>query len=437
MTVPNQTLVQVQTYQKAELAWLLNSFCLISQSNKKFNKFNETETANLGDTVNYDLPPRYITFNGLVITQQPSNQRLQPLVCSQAFNVSSGFSDQQFIFNVKDYMPRYGEAAMDELGSKIEADIAKNMISGVTINDPQNANFGQIQTASGPYRFYGDGVTPINSFGQLAQACANFRDFGAAKNKMRGFLPVTVVPNIVNTGLNQFANNRNNEMADTWELGNFSMTEWYESNLLPTQVAGDIGNAAAPNNVMTVVSTNDPTGMNVTAITFTEPTGGTDPLAILAGDMAEFNDGVAGKPNMRFLTFIGHNPCRQPVQFRATAQAATVSGTVTVNITPPLVWAQTANQNLNNPIQAGMKVTVLPTHAAGMLDSGDQLYLATPTLPDQEPFPTVRTMDKNSGAAIRHYWGVQFGQNVRSYVRDEIHGSTLNQDNCMRFIFPV
>lgn len=416
---------------------MLNSYCLISETNKKFKNFDKTAPSNLGDTVTYDLPPRYITFNGLVITQQQSAQRLQALVCSQAFNVAAGYSDQQFIFNVREYMDRFGESAIDELGTKVEADIAKNFISGVTVNNPQDPTFGQIQTASGPYRFYGDGTTPINSFGQLAQACANFRDFGAAKNKMRAFLPVTVVPNIVNSGLNQFAMNRNNEMANDWELGPFSGCEWFESNLLPVQVAGDIGNAAAPNNVVTVVSVNDPTGNNVTAITFTEPTGGTDPNAVFSGDLFQFNDGVSGQPNMRFLTFIGHTVCSQPVQFRATAQAGTTAGTFTVNITPPLVWAQNENQNLNNAIAAGMKCTVLPTHRAGAMDSGDQFYLAMPVLPDQEPFSTVNTMDKNSGAAIRHYWGVQFGQNVRTYVRDEIHGSTMNQDNSLRLVFPL
>lgn len=437
MTAPNNVLVQVQTYQKAELAWLLNSFCLISQSNKRFKNFNTSAPANLGDTVTYDLPPRYITFNGLVITQQPSVQRLQSLVCSQAFNVSSGYTDQQFIFNVREYMERFGTGAMHELGSKIEADIAKNMISGVTINDPQNANFGQIQTSSGPYRFYGDGTMPINSFGQLAQALANFRDFGAAKDKTRGFLPVTVVPNIVNSGLNQFAQNRNNEMANSWELGRFSQCEWYESNLLPTQVAGDIGNAAAPNNIITLVSTNDPTGANVTQLTFTEPTGGTSATAILSGDMFQFNDGVSGKTNLRFLTFIGHTPSAQPVQARAIANAATIAGTFTVTVHPPLVWAQNQNQNINTPLVAGMKATVLPSHRAGMIDSGDQLYLAMPVLPDQSPFTTVNMQDKESGASIRHYFGVQFGQNVRSYVRDEIHGSTLNEDNSLRLVFPL
>lgn len=436
MALPNNILQTVQTYQKAELAWLLNSFCAINLANKRFKNFNDLE-ANLGDTVTFDLPPRYVSQNGLVIGSQQSVQRVQSLTASQAANVSSGYTDQQFIFNVRDYMDRFGMAATKELGTIIEADLLRNIISGVRTSDPQNIGYGNLQTTSGPYRFYGDGVSAINSFGQLAKALANFRDFGAAKEKTRGFLPVTAIPDIVNTGLNQFANNRNNEMANSWEVGRFSDCEWYESNLLPTHISGTIGNAAAPNNVMTVVSTNDPTGQNVTQITLTEPTSSTVAGAIKSGDLMQFNDGVAGQPNMRFLTFIGHQPSSQPVQFRATADSATVVGTVTINVYPPLVWASNENQNLNNPIQAGMTITPLPTHKAGLIYSGDQFYMAMPQLPDQNPYVTVTQMDKDSGASIRHYFGSQFGQNVRAYVRDCIWGSTLVPDNSLRLIFPA
>ena len=76
MAVPNNILTTVQTYQKAELAWLLNSFCGIKLANKKFQKFNEL-TANLGDTVTFDRGPRYITYNGLVITQQQSDHAVK------------------------------------------------------------------------------------------------------------------------------------------------------------------------------------------------------------------------------------------------------------------------------------------------------------------------------------------------------------------------
>jgi hypothetical protein len=443
MAVPQNILQTVQTYQKTELAFLLNSFCGINLSNKKFKNFNEL-TANLGDTVTFDRGPRYITYAGLVITQQQSQQLVQTLSATQCANVSAAYTDQQFIFNVREYMDRFGMAAMKELGTKIETDILKNFNSSVVINDPQNPGFGTQTTDqlnSGPFRFYGDGVTQINSFGQLAQLVANFEDFGCAKNKMIGILPTTAIPQIVNTGLQQFAMNRNNTMANSWELGEFSGVKWYASNLLPTQVAGYVGDAAPPNNIITVVSVNDNTGNNVTQITFTEPQGLSAANPLNPGDLVQFNDGVSGFKNMRFLTYIGHVICQQPVQFRVIACTASVAGTFTATIQTTngvgLVWAQTLNQNLNQTIQAGMKCTVLPSRKCGILMSGDQFYLAMPQLPDQEPFSTVNQQDKDSGASIRHYWGVQFGQNVRSYVRDSIWAATLVSENCMQIAFPM
>lgn len=427
MAVPNNILQTVTTYQKAELAWLLNSFCGIRLANKKFQNFNSL-TANLGDSVSFDLAPRYVGYNGLVITQQPSQQRVQTLTCTQATNVSSGYTDQQFIFNVRDYMDRFGEAAMKELGSIIEADIWKNIVTGVRINDPQNANFGAVQTNSGPYRFFGDGVTQINSYGQLAQAVANFNDFGAAKNKMRGVLPETVIPGIITTGLQQFVMNRNERDAMSWELGQFAGTEWYQSNLLPIHVAGTLGQAGTTLTVQSISA-------DGTQITCTGA--GTDANAVKIGDMGQFQDGVAGQPNMRFLHFIGHSVSAQPVQFNVTADAASAGGTVVLTVNPPLISAAGPNQNINNAIANGMQIKLLPSHRAGVLYSGDQLYLAMPQLPDQSPFTTVNTMDKDSGASIRHYFGSQFGQNNRAYVRDSIWGSTMVPENAMRIIFPL
>jgi len=74
-TLPTNVLQTVQTYQKAELAWLLNSFVGVSKANKKFQNFNDL-TANLGDSVIFDTTPRYISYAGLVITEQPSVQRV-------------------------------------------------------------------------------------------------------------------------------------------------------------------------------------------------------------------------------------------------------------------------------------------------------------------------------------------------------------------------
>lgn len=449
MTVPTNVLQNVQLYIKNEIAWLANKFWALDNANKSLIQFND-RNGNLGDTITFNLSPRYISYNGLVITQQPSVQRVQSLIASQAVNISSGYTDEQFMFNVRDYMRQFGEAAAMQLGSTIEKDVLKNIVSGVVGSDPQSSNYNVAQVNSGPYRFYGDGVTPISSFQQLAQAWANFDAYGAARFKKRGCLPIDIVPTIVGTGLNQFAQKRNDEISVDWSVGRFGGmdVDWGVSNLLPIHVSGTIGDTASPNNVMTVVSTNDPTGANVTQITFTEPTGGTDANAIKAGDLLYFVDGVAGQPNMRFLTFQGQHVTRLPVQFRATADAATVAGTVTVSIQTinggangaggiGLVSAANANQNINHAIAAGMKVIPLPSHQAGWMDAGDSFYMAMPKLPNEDPFSTVFVKDAPSGYALRHYWGSQFGLNNKSYVRDSVWGSTLISEDSMRLIIPL
>lgn len=434
MAAPTNILQTVITYQKAELAWLLNQYCAIALTNKKFKNF-ENMTANLGDTVSFDLAPRYTTYGGLVITMQPSTQRVENLVCSQASNVSAGYTDQQFIFNVRDYMDRFGMAAMKELGNKIESDILKSITGTVRNNNPQSSSFGAlVSTTSGAYRFYGNAVTALNSYQQLAQGIANFQDFGASDILLRGILPSVDIPGFIGSGLNQFVPKRNEEIATKWMLGEFAGCDWHKSNLLPLHVAGTIGDTAAPNNVLTLVSVS----ADGQTLVFTEPTAGTDANAFKAGDMVQFNDGVSGKANLRFRHFIGHDVSQQPVQFRVTADAATVAGTVTLQIYPALISTNgDAAQNLNVALSAGMQATPLPSHRAGVIWSGDQYYMAMPQLPDQSPFTTVNMQDKDTGAAIRHYYGVLFGQNVRSYVRDAIWGSDMVAENALRLVFPA
>ena len=426
-TLPDNALQQVITYQESMLGALQNMGAGIALSNKKFKDFEKKE-ANLGTSVSFDKPPRYQTQNGLVASFQPSTQLVETLTINQSVNTSYAFSTQQFIYNVENYMPKFGLSAVQEIGTSIEANILLNVVSGV---QPNGA--GPTDYTSGPFRFYGDGTTAINSFGQMAQILANNDNFGAPKGPRKMILPNTIVPQTVNTGLNQFALKRNDEMANTWEIGSFGGCDFYSSNLLPIQTAGTLGEDAV---VLTLVSTNDPTGQNVTQLTFIGA--GTDATAINAGDMAEFQDGVSGQPNMRFLTWIGHKVSRQPVQFRATAPASSSAGTVTVNIFPALCWqAGNANQNLNHALAAGMQVVFLPSHQTGILCSGDAMFLGMPALPDQPPYPTSNKYDEETGVSIRLTYGTLFGQNQQGFINDAIWGSHWVPEYFMRVVFPI
>lgn len=68
--MPNNVLQQVITYNESNLAYLQNLCAFVSQANKKFERFNEQIPMNLGDTVSFDLPPRFTTNNSLVASFQ-------------------------------------------------------------------------------------------------------------------------------------------------------------------------------------------------------------------------------------------------------------------------------------------------------------------------------------------------------------------------------
>jgi len=375
------------------------------------------------------------------VTFQSAVQRVQSLTVDQQFSYANDFNVQQFVFNVEDYLKMFGRAAVAELGAVIEANIALNAISGVTNNDPNGATQGTLNTFSGPYRFYGDGKTYINSYQQLGKMLANFRNYGCpTEGKLKVFLSDIMIPDIVSSGFSQFVENRNEEDFQSWMLGSFDNAEFFRSNLLPIQTAGTVGNSAQ---TLTVVSTNDTTGNNVTQITFSGATAN-DANAVKAGDLFQFSDGVSGQTNLRFLTFVGHIVSAQPVQFRATANAAANgSGNVTVSLvagsgSQGLTWnSGNQNQNVNVQINAGMQVTALPTHRAGLIVAGEAMYLAMPRLPAEVPFPTANEADPDTGVALRHYYGSLFGQNQRGYVRDCIMGSVIVPEYSMRIAVPV
>lgn len=413
--MPTNILQQVITYNESNLALLLNSFAFISTSNKKFQRFNDDIPKNLGDTVSFDLPPRFTTTNSLVVSFQSAVQRVQNLTVDQQASTAYEFTAQQFIFNVRDYMDKFGRSAVAEIGSKVEANVSK---------------LAETHT----FRFFGDGVTPLSSYLQLANGLAFFRNFGAAKDNTKGYLSDLTFPPIVNSGLNQFTLERGNREANSWEVGRFSNTEWYQSNLLTTHVSGTVGNSAA---VLTVVSVVLNADGGVVQITFSGAAA-SDANAIKAYDKFQFNDGVGSLPNLRFRTFIGHEPSQSPVQFRAVSDvASTAGGQVTVDIYPPLQASAGQNQNITSPIVAGDQVSVLPSHRCGLIMAGNPLFLAMPKLPDEVPYPTSAQMDPDSGASMRQYYGSLFGQNQRGMVHDIIWGSTLVDEYAMMVALPL
>lgn len=436
--------VNVVTYANADLAWLDNRFCALTISNKKYQNF-QSMPAQLGQTMTFRLAPRQVTVDGLKTIDESSVMRYQTLSSTQAANTSNAYTAEQLVYTFEEYVEDFGMAGARALGTKMEADVLRNIITGVVGNDVENTagQFGVRQIQSGPFRFFGDGKSSVSTFGRLAEAVNQFEQFGWAHTDLEAIIPMNIEPAIINTGANQFTPVRNNKTTRDWEIGNFSRCTWYKSNLLPIHRSGVVGNSQQGiTNILTVVSTNDPTGQNVTQITCTTSSSITAAGGVVAGDMFQFVDNVDGFENMTTLTWIGNEPTVLPLQGLITADANIVSGTITFTFRTSnnvgFQWAEGQNKNANQPIQAGMKLFVVPSHQAGVIMSGKPLYLAMPVMPSQEPWPTANAFDPASGMRIRHYYGATgVGTNNRRYVRDQMWGSTLIPEQSFRIIVPL
>ena len=442
MATTDNLLQAVATYNKSALGRLVNMFAGINKANKKFKNFQDV-VANLGNSVTYDSPPRAFSYPGLVVSSFDSIEQLvytltiggydssgipTPLGAYDSYgnlnaaNTNLSVSSEQLIFNIdnNDYRQPLEEAYMSELGNTIESSILNRFI-----NDT--------------YRFYTAGIDyinnvplPINSYGQLAFAESQFCEYGCAQTDYEAFIPNMAVSNIISQGLNKFILDRNNEAYNSWELGKFGKFDWYRSNLLPVQIAGTLGNVGAILPITSFVTDSDG---GISSITCSGA--GTDATAINAGDLGFFMDGVAGQPNIRYLTYTGHNPSELQVQFQATANASSSAGNVTFSILPKLYSAPGKNQNISVPVAPGMQIQFLPSHRAGVMYSGKPFYLGMPRLPDQAPFATAQKSDPVSGASIRFTQGAAFGQNITGFIWDQIWGAKLTSPYAMRLIFPI
>lgn len=442
MATSANILQAVQTYQKSGLARLVNMFAGISKANKKFQNF-ENMTANLGNTVTYDSPPRAYGNVGLVVGTFDTVEQLTYSLTVGGFDINGNplnggyydsygnlnaantnfaVSSEQLVFNIDNnaYRKPLEEAQMAELGTLIEKSILNRFI-----NDT--------------YRFYTAGVTanavnPISSFAQLAFAESKFKEYGCpAKGDYEAFVPNMAVSSIIATGQNKFTLDSNNQRFNSWEIGMFDSFNYNRSNLLPVHIAGTMG---ANQDTLTVTSFVTAADGGISSITFSGASTN-NAGAALKGDLAYFLKGVVGQPDLNYLTYTGHSPSEVDVQVQITANATSAGGNVTLLISPALYSAPGKNQNINAPIAVGMQIKLMPSHRAGVMYAGSPFYLAMPQLPDQSPFTTSSLADADSGAAIRLTTGSAFGQNLTGSIFDSIWGAKLTPQYAMRLLFPV
>ena len=327
----------VATYQATSLPYLANENCALATANTKFKNFQDM-TANLGSSVLLELPARSTASAGLVVsTFGNAAQRASTLTMNLAANSSWSATGQQYITNASEYVDYFTDSCVHELSEYIEASLWKGNSETQTGIDGNNNAI--TLDYNGPYRAYWTGITaaggvsyvnPITTYQELAQALTSYRNFGAGNGIPYFVIPDTAEPAIVSNGQNQFVLDRNETTALSWEVGNFNKAKFMRSNLLPLHTSGTLGDQG---NVLTFVSI-DPTG---TSLTFTCDGAGT----AVAGDIVTFASpsGLPASANgsLKFLTFTGHQPSAQFVQFAVSANATSSGAVSYTHLTLPTI----------------------------------------------------------------------------------------------------
>lgn len=414
MTAPVNISQAVKTVQQKGLLMVNNFGPVFNSGDKEFDNF-QTLVGQVGSAVSYMKQARSTVVNSLVWAEESYDQRIQNLVVNQPFSASIQMTNQEFIFNVQplNWDKSWAKAAIINIAASLEAYAANDF----TIY---------------PYRYYGDGNTPITNFLEINTILMRFRNFGSANVEAKFFIPDFAEPSIVQSGLNQFAPDRNNGLANSWELGTYSMCKFMRSNQLQRHIAGTEGQQSS---TLTVVSTTKNAAGQITSITFSGCNAANDANSIKKGDRLTIT--TAGT---NLLQFVGTGNAVNPIQFMASSDAAsTGSSRVTVTLSTPLYPGQGISDaiNINTDIIAGMTAVVANSHVAACIYAGNAHQIANPQLPDQDPFPTSWQNDPLTGASMRVTAAAQPGQGTSRIGIDTIVGSTMNPDLCMAVLFPL
>jgi hypothetical protein len=413
----NNVYQNVALYQESMLPMLENLDPFYMLSNKKFSHFNEN-TYSYGSTVTFDLPSRVRITDGLVAAFDPVEQKQFPLSVSKQKNGSYVVGDDNHVlFHQQEWAQKFGRSFVSEMGTVVGNDIA-------TVAETNT------------YRTYNDGVTAINSVQQVAQMLTDLRNYGAGNTRAKVIFPDVKVPSIINNGLEQFVTKRNDEFANSWELGSWMNADFYTSNLLPTHQSGTAGVAQ---DVLTIDS------INAAGDQLTISGISTDVGAFLENDVITldpnqlFANTTSGGQGAKFLTFIGHVASSQKVQVRVTADADATAGTAVVNIFPALnstVGDRDENVNFDITLVTAMEAVALQSHVCGLVFTGEPLYCAMPRLPEKTPYPSSSAMS-DSGISMRLSYGSIFDQGQMGWIYDMIYGYTLVPEYAMRVAFPI
>ncbi|CAB4161528.1 Major capsid protein Gp5 [uncultured Caudovirales phage] len=429
MAYTDNVLKQVATLADANLGILQNSKPLTKYSNKKFQDF-VSRTANLGDTVNIQKPFRMNYKNQTAADFSSAGAqvvvRWQPLTLDTPFESSWQVDTVQFAeYPFNDYKNGIGKSQMASIATGVENFLA-SQIPLHTFRSWANVNRSASSSAV---------ITAPGSFGELSQIYQRMVSFGIPDaSDARMFIANDSIPAIVNSGLAQFALQRNDKMAMSYDVGDFGGVSFHSSNMLQAHQSGTVGDA----NIPTTVTNLSSDGLTLTVATGNNATfKKNDIISIVLKGSSTFN----------YLKWTGYTPGTEIVQVRVTADVtASGTGDAALPIYPALIYDAAGNNterniplDINATIAASgvFDVYCLPSHRCGVFMVSNPLYFASPKLCDLSPFATSVKTDADTGMSLRAAYGSTLDTKVTGYTVDIYTGATAIDEYMIRVCFPL
>ena len=423
---PANQLKAVETLAKGGLAVFTDYYPYNKMSNgrwKGFPDFGSFQPDQRGITGFFDIPYRTRTKPGLNVTTFDNvRQRTIPITVELKRHKAVPMTiDELIAYDMKHFKTSVQAAIMQGFAGEMEQFLVK-----------------KVKKAA--YRFYGNGKDKIDSYLQMATGMSRANEYGIAPT-MRQYVPHLAVPGIVNSGLKDFTGKRNEKTGQTWQLPDMMKCSMFESNITDQHICGKVGESeyilkisSAPmsGNVITQLICDEVSrdgGATFEAIVVDDTINAFDPLFILD---------ATGLPRVRQVNNSTYLPTQLPVQFMPDVDASFDAGSLTINVSPGLVYDDTSDdQNITAALTPGMLIKSVKSFQLGCINTSNSIFRFTPPLPSTDPFMSFTAQEPDSGISVRGRMATDYASGQQSYIYDFYAGGEVLGEHTKKILYPL
>lgn len=366
-----------------------------------------------GQTLDYRLEERYLAGEGATATAEARVQVIRPLSINKQFRTMIEYTGFNLTFD------RARDEPYLEMANAPRAKRLANLVEKYIAQD----NF-QKQT----YQAVGTPGVAVD-FNTILSADAYMTELAIPEDGKRyAAVPPRVAASLSNDLYNVFNNSVNTGALIDGFIGHLSGFDFFKTNFLARQIAGDgeAGGAPPAGFKLAGTVTNGPiTGGNTISVTGLVP----NTIAFNEGDIIEVDD-AAGVFMINPLTY---EPLEQRAQFVVTAQVTTGgAGTADIPVNPTIVVSG-ARQNISASIPNGSQMLLRDSHNVSLAYHTQAVVFAAPPIKELKGGVEAVTRYSDLYKLAMTY---SLGADIRNYEQldriDVICGVAINPEFAVR-----